>query len=228
MAPLITSRFALSNALRLFVLAALTLGSLGAASHGHMTSFRDDPAWLDDLVPEASFKAEGWGEVMKKFSELRDAQGVIVPLQIYTLGEPDERKPITVSARSQTLRSILQDVCRQFDVTLSLYDGIAVVGTPAELRRFDTAFSAQNPVAWKFGNATFIKLLLLNATAAETASFFNKKLGDNHVDRFPIRCVGYANHPVIFVGYKITVSTLLAVIAADIGAPVSEVFAEQR
>jgi len=142
--------------------------------------------------------------------------------------QPDEEKPITISAMNQSLRSILQDVCRQFDVTFSLYDGIAVVGTPAELRRFDAAFSAQRPVAWKFGNATFIKIVLINATASETARFFNKKLDDNHVDRFPIRCVGYANHPITFTGSNLTVSTLLAVIAADIGVPISEVFVELR
>jgi hypothetical protein len=221
-------RFTLLHALRLFVLLALALGTMDATSCAQqVTSARNDPAWLDTLIPEASFKAERWSELMKNI-ELRDAQGEIVPLQIYTLGEPDEAKPITISARNQSLRSIMQDLCRQFDVTFSLYDGIAVVGTPAELRHFDTAFSSQFPVAWKFGNATFIKIVLINATASETASFFNKKLKDNHVDRFPIRCVGYANHPITYTGYNLTVATVVAVIAADIGVAVAEVFAEQR
>jgi hypothetical protein len=232
MAPYPFSPIRLSRLLLWLALVFATLGMPARSQDSPVASSDSESGphidWPDRTVPDLLGKKEGWWETMKLFAELKDADGKIIPACIYSLSVPDDRKPVLLVGEDRSAKEILQLACNQLAVSVKYYQGVAVVGTPAELRRFDSSFQTRSPSTWKFGNVTFPKILLLNATPGEVAAFFSKKLEEYGVEHFPIRCIGHKNHFVTFSGRDISVATLLDVIAADIGVPVSEVFAEDK
>jgi len=184
--------------------------------------------WLDILTGKEDIDTVGWSGLLTTIQKLHDTEGRLIPLKVYLLGKPDEKKALNISAKTRRMREILHDIGESLGVTFLVYHGVAVFGTPEELRRFDAAISTQPPLLWKSARVVIPTMIINGASVGETTEFLNHKLRDQDINDVQIECLAHADHSIHFTGNEVSVAEIVSVIAADVGEPVSDVFVEKK
>ncbi len=187
----------------------------------------EPPNWQDVLIGRENIDTVGLDGLLLVLRQLHDAEGRTVPLKLYFLGKPDEKKQIIIPAEYRKVKDILHDIGVLLGLGFSTYRDIAVFGTPEELHRFDRAMAGQPPPSAASAYIHIPIMVMLAARLDEMTDFMNQKLGEQNFN-WRLECLSHGDHSIYCTGNDIPVMDIISVVAADLVEPVSKVFAEKR
>lgn len=187
----------------------------------------EPPNWQDVLVSREDIDTVGLSKLFTALRRLYDTKGRTIPLKLYLLGKPDEKKQIKIPVGHRRVKDILHDVGTSLGLGFRTFREIAVYGTPEELHRFETAMAGQPPLPATSAGNSIPSVEMISARLDELTDFVNRKL-DAQNSAWRLECLSHADHRVFFAGNDILVAEIISVIAADLGEPVSKIFAETK
>jgi hypothetical protein len=202
--------------------------------------------WQDCVVPLFHIKAKGWEEAVKKIMALRDGAENQIPIKIVSLNTVlvesngngngfggaweslravDNGKAVAIDGKNRTVGEIMSRICNLLDLKIKFFEGLAVVGSEEQIAGFIDAYLLDEQLrrdlpqvpmdvmSMGVGNHR-LDMIMLNSWLKRAAPYWHKTI---------VSTLTTERHATIS-GVRLSVPTVLAIMAAAAGKPASEGF----